>query len=472
MNIPTRISMKKLLMEWNEEQPLEEYVKIILNQYGLVADRPINSENLQEWLKNFKRYIPSPDIWENIAPALWKNKTHDLWKNQDVNIDHSLHFKRSILNESKKHLSYHKPLFENTHKMNKRWDMNLLINSYTNSFKINTLHQISSNLRHQNNQYNQSFLWNVIKKNSNQKYKTLHTDHSLGLHNKVNVNLITSRPLINSMHLSSVYTKRWDVIKKKPLIFKDNDSLNLANYSLANLNKRLVFKPILQYRWKSEQDRLKVLNTIDIIKKAKSDFKNTVPKKILSQNTNAILYKTLRNQSEESSFKERILDWSTFTCQSIKKRQSKLLDDEILMHNVITSFLEFKKKYLYLKDLNLVSMNIHNLDIFNKNFTSHTFLMPEDLFLNQTLREYRILFSLNFNCASLKKKINLLMPEQPSKTLRKEPQSLNQYEIVKRYLWPSYKLEDLACFNRFLINTANQSRFSILRIKMYPDFLI
>ncbi|RHN58279.1 Protein TIC 214 [Medicago truncatula] len=38
----------------------------------------------------------------------------------------------------------------------------------------------------------------------------------------------------------------------------------------------------------------------------------------------------------------------------------------------------------------------------------------------------------------------------------------------KLFLWPNYRLEDLACINRYWFNTHNGSHFSILRIHMYP----
>nr|YP_009248408.1 hypothetical chloroplast RF19 [Hanguana malayana]AMW66460.1 hypothetical chloroplast RF19 [Hanguana malayana] len=42
----------------------------------------------------------------------------------------------------------------------------------------------------------------------------------------------------------------------------------------------------------------------------------------------------------------------------------------------------------------------------------------------------------------------------------------------KLFLWPNYRLEDLACINRYGFNTNNGSRFSMLRIHMYPRFRI
>nr|YP_010935277.1 hypothetical protein RF1 [Lindernia rotundifolia]WKW53382.1 hypothetical protein RF1 [Lindernia rotundifolia] len=44
----------------------------------------------------------------------------------------------------------------------------------------------------------------------------------------------------------------------------------------------------------------------------------------------------------------------------------------------------------------------------------------------------------------------------------------NQLLKLKLFLWPNYRLEDLACMNRYWFDTNNGSRFSMLRIQMYP----
>nr|YP_010623213.1 hypothetical chloroplast RF1 [Thespesia lampas]WBF97265.1 hypothetical chloroplast RF1 [Thespesia lampas] len=43
---------------------------------------------------------------------------------------------------------------------------------------------------------------------------------------------------------------------------------------------------------------------------------------------------------------------------------------------------------------------------------------------------------------------------------------------LKFFLWPNYRLEDLACMNRYWFNTNNGSRFSMVRIHMYPRLKI
>jgi hypothetical protein len=47
---------------------------------------------------------------------------------------------------------------------------------------------------------------------------------------------------------------------------------------------------------------------------------------------------------------------------------------------------------------------------------------------------------------------------------------LNKLMRLKLFLWPYYRLEDLACMNRYWFDTSNGSRFSMLRIHPYPRF--
>nr|YP_009265742.1 hypothetical chloroplast RF1 [Maranthes gabunensis]ANJ19972.1 hypothetical chloroplast RF1 [Maranthes gabunensis] len=43
---------------------------------------------------------------------------------------------------------------------------------------------------------------------------------------------------------------------------------------------------------------------------------------------------------------------------------------------------------------------------------------------------------------------------------------------LKFFLWPNYRLEDLACMNRYWFDTNNASRFGMVRIHIYPQFKI
>nr|YP_009264748.1 hypothetical chloroplast RF1 [Kostermanthus robustus]ANJ18978.1 hypothetical chloroplast RF1 [Kostermanthus robustus] len=48
----------------------------------------------------------------------------------------------------------------------------------------------------------------------------------------------------------------------------------------------------------------------------------------------------------------------------------------------------------------------------------------------------------------------------------------NLISKLKLFLWPNYRLEDLACMNRYWFDTNNASRFGMVRIHIYPQFKI
>nr|YP_010474984.1 hypothetical protein RF1 [Corydalis racemosa]UVH69271.1 hypothetical protein RF1 [Corydalis racemosa] len=108
-------------------------------------------------------------------------------------------------------------------------------------------------------------------------------------------------------------------------------------------------------------------------------------------------------------------------------------------------------------------------------------LVPENISSPRRRRELRILLCLNSGKENLgvgdKKKVfctennvrncGLLLTN--SKHLDIEP---TQFIKLKFFLWPNYRLEDLACMNRYWFDTSNGSRFSMLRIQMYPRLRI
>nr|YP_009730640.1 hypothetical protein RF1 [Psammosilene tunicoides]QHU77276.1 hypothetical protein RF1 [Psammosilene tunicoides] len=102
-------------------------------------------------------------------------------------------------------------------------------------------------------------------------------------------------------------------------------------------------------------------------------------------------------------------------------------------------------------------------------------LVPEKILSPRRRRELRILICLNasnnngmyrntlsYNRNQIK---NCRQFCDENKDLRREN---NPVIKLKVFLWPNYRLEDLACMNRYWFDTNNGSRFSILRIYMYP----
>nr|YP_009407302.1 component of inner membrane protein import complex [Drosera regia]ASA46215.1 component of inner membrane protein import complex [Drosera regia] len=100
-------------------------------------------------------------------------------------------------------------------------------------------------------------------------------------------------------------------------------------------------------------------------------------------------------------------------------------------------------------------------------------LSPENILSPRRRRELRILICFNSkNCNDVDKNtIFLNMNKGQIKNcsqLFTENEGLDKLIKLKLFLWPYYRLEDLACMNRYWFDTANGSRFSMLRIYLYP----
>nr|AVM84252.1 hypothetical chloroplast RF19 [Adenocalymma schomburgkii]AVM84253.1 hypothetical chloroplast RF19 [Adenocalymma schomburgkii] len=104
-------------------------------------------------------------------------------------------------------------------------------------------------------------------------------------------------------------------------------------------------------------------------------------------------------------------------------------------------------------------------------------LVPENIFSFRRRREFRIQISLNsknrndvdrnpvfWNRKNVK---NSGQVSHDNNHLVREKKKF-QLKKLKHFVWPNYRLEDLACMNRYWFDTNNGSRFSMLRIHLYP----
>lgn len=102
------------------------------------------------------------------------------------------------------------------------------------------------------------------------------------------------------------------------------------------------------------------------------------------------------------------------------------------------------------------------------------FFIPEDIMSTDINREYRVLESLDLNTDTDVHKNRHedtsvsaydQIPRQASNDTEK---LMTDFGVIKRFLWPTHRLEDLACMNRFWLGIHKQSKFSSLTVKMYP----
>lgn len=113
----------------------------------------------------------------------------------------------------------------------------------------------------------------------------------------------------------------------------------------------------------------------------------------------------------------------------------------------------------------------------NRDKNHYDFLVPEKILSARRRRELRILIYFNSKNRKggninrvfyTKKNIKSGSPFlDESKCLNRDK---NELIKLKVFLWPNYRVEDLACMNRYWFDTNNGSNFSMLRI--YPRFKI
>nr|YP_010409364.1 Ycf1 protein [Rubroshorea macrophylla]URH13690.1 Ycf1 protein [Rubroshorea macrophylla] len=158
-------------------------------------------------------------------------------------------------------------------------------------------------------------------------------------------------------------------------------------------------------------------------------------------------------------------------------------DGHLILYQTISISLVHKNKQkinqIYHEEGSVTKNNFDELIARQKKMAENRDKNHYDLFVPETIlspkgrRELRILICFNSrgrnsmdrnpvfcndvkNCGQVLNKSNRLASDK--KKLKK----------LKFFLWPNYRLEDLACMNRYWFNTNNGSRFSMLRIHMYP----
>nr|QVX28714.1 hypothetical chloroplast RF1 [Swartzia bahiensis] len=115
----------------------------------------------------------------------------------------------------------------------------------------------------------------------------------------------------------------------------------------------------------------------------------------------------------------------------------------------------------------------------NKEKNHYDLLVPENILSAFRRRECRILICFNSrNRNSVHRNTTFYNEDKvnnccqvldKNKDLDRDKKKLIN---LKFFLWPNYRLEDLACMNRYWFDTNNGSRFSIVRIHMYPRLKI
>nr|YP_010314550.1 hypothetical protein RF1 [Cissus trifoliata]UNA64115.1 hypothetical protein RF1 [Cissus trifoliata] len=139
-----------------------------------------------------------------------------------------------------------------------------------------------------------------------------------------------------------------------------------------------------------------------------------------------------------------------------------------------------EEKYGDNKNLEKFSARYQKI-IGNKDKNHYDFFVPENILSPRHRRKFRILI-----CFFLRKRngmtrnsgfcngnsCNNFLDENTYLDLDRDKNQLIKLKKLKFFLWPNYRLEDLACMNRYWFDNNNGSCFSMLRIHMYPRLKI
>nr|YP_010927330.1 Ycf1 protein [Ammannia maritima]WKK46209.1 Ycf1 protein [Ammannia maritima] len=142
-----------------------------------------------------------------------------------------------------------------------------------------------------------------------------------------------------------------------------------------------------------------------------------------------------------------------------------------LVHKSKPSFNQRYREKRYIDKKNFdKSIARHQRMLENRDKNHSDLFVPEKILSTKRRRELRILisfYSRNRNGIH-KNPVFFNYIKNCSEVLDKSKTDKNKLIKLKFFLWPNYRLEDLACMNRYWFDTNNSSRFSMVRIHMYP----
>nr|YP_009867564.1 hypothetical protein RF1 [Cratoneuron filicinum]QKG04686.1 hypothetical protein RF1 [Cratoneuron filicinum] len=439
-----KYNFKDLLKNGTLNFILKKEIKKNLKKKGIfpiIEVENLKEKNLKKLLQKFDRYNISSQIWYTIIPKEWKNKVTHQWINK-VKKDFKISEKQTKISvlSKKKNFSYKlviNPLLEQNKKLNKQYKSNHLCYSYLDFEKVPNFMKLAKNKK---TLFNKEILQTLENKRN--------------IYIKSNLVLWLIPPFLEKKNVTKI--EKLDIPKIS--LLKQKNKKNIQNKKL--LRERERHQTIRQWKWKSKnvEKKFKELGDMASLMTFMQDQENFI----------SLSAKMRENLNLFRLLFCRDVGINKLTINS-EHRIPRVLDDEILMYKIVSIF--FKSKVRFKKVLNFKSLNesTSRIDFFQNNIkTSFKLINLEDIILSRHCKELKVLnlLYLDKNKTSNLDKYFVKKNEEKLIKLHKIRDE-NQSLIIKHFLWPSFRLEDLACINRFWFNTNNGSRFTMLRIRMY-----
>ena len=462
----------------------------------------LKENDWKQWLRCFDRYKLSPQIWSRINPQKWRNR---------VNKQCTCYEERFIPYEQKKDYIFAtviEPSLGLLRKMNKRYRYDLLSYSYLNSTKeldILNLTKDSDTLkiekrrsgldlkfwlfpelsRKENIYDNSKFIpgYSILseaqerkkieEKEREERIKVIEErigiirsdvqnkkveekqtgkvkQKQFGLKvedQKTDGKKKTNQVLVQHKILKAIGEEDIsDLARMCRILIEIEDPEKFMQIYEENINLNLMFLIIYEdLKGYEKYINARDINANDInandINAKDSNAKDSNANDINAKDSNADVPK-----KKEDEIPKTVVSSEPY-------RLSSIVNDNLLIYKIVSMWLKSEKiKRAGLGD--------------DKNILSSFNL--EDILLPKRRREFRILnrFDLEndhvgfFNGKSIQNDEELMGRDQHL--------SVDTTQRIKRFLWPSYRLEDLLCMNRYWFNTNDGSRSAMLRIRMYP----
>nr|BDW36434.1 Component of TIC complex [Barbula unguiculata] len=443
--IITKYNLKTLLKFWTSNLIVKKVIKKKLKKKGLfslIELKTLKEKNWKKWLQNFNKYNISSQEWCKITPKKWRNQVTYHWKKKKLKQFLILEKQKQTLIVSKqKEFSYKlvtNSLLHQNKKLKKRYKYHYFCYSYLDFKKYQ----------------------NFIKLVHNKKKYIINNTFLQTVKNKKNIFIKPNLTLwlIPTLTEKKYITKIEKLAIPKISLLKQKTSKTSQNKK--SLRERERHQTIRQWKWKSKnvEKNFKELGDMASLMTFMQDQKNAI--------------------SLSKKMRENLKLFRLLFCRDIginkltinsEHRLPRVLDDQILMYKVVSLFLKSKKRFKnnsYFQNLNEYTSRI---EIFQNQQNKKLALVNiEDIILPKYRKELKVLNLLDLNKnKTLNLRKDFLNERKNTQIKLQKLQEQNKNLTIKHFLWPSFRLEDLACINRFWFNTTNGSRFSMLRIRMY-----
>lgn len=478
IDVINKFDFEYLLRNWTSNSITKRRIKHFLEEQGILSIKePRNLEeiNWKEWLQTFNKYDTSPQIWYGIAPYQWRNGVTHHWKeNKKIPFYDFDEQEKSLFFYKQQKISYRvatNPSLKQIDKFDKRYKYNILCFSYLDPKRKSEVEKLPKLRRKWEETISSSYIHKIYeyqtinydKKNENSNYSIVNSDKERNIFFKSD---FMSRLTPEFLGKNYVYgTGEMDVPDIS--LIKDRNKRNIRNEK--SLRERERHQTIRQWRWGSKN-----------VEKKFKELGDMASLMTLMQNQEDIVSLSAKMREDLDLFRLlfcRDTGTNQLTINS-EHRLPRVLDDQILMYKMVGTPSKFRNRFERKSDLDLFDESIAHIEfIHNDEGTNINTSSLEDIILPRHRREFKIL-----NCFYLEKtsgreaKSDRILSGKKKRDCRELIKSnwiLNENRnlIIKRFLWPSFRLEDLACINRFWFNTSNGSRFTMLRIRMYaPGF--